>query len=133
MCGNADITLGLVIVGRRIELMFPRSVNEIVGIEVVGVFVGCIGGDGVFAGVVGILVGVVGILVGVVGIGVMTGGGFIGGDIMPIDRRARPSSGSSEIDAFLLVRRHVAPRCLCSWCGFIVFSPRVSVINPLPT
>jgi len=105
--------------------MFPRNVNEPVGVEVAPVFVGVF--VGVFAGVVGVFAGVVGmvvvggILVGIVGIEVMTGGGFIGADMVPIDRRARPSSGSTEIDAFLLGRRPVARRWLCSWCGFIVF------------
>jgi hypothetical protein len=125
--------------------MFPGSVNEPVEMELVGLCVGggllaVGGGVGMFVGVVGILVGivgmfvgVVGILVGIVGIGVMTGGGFIGGDIMPIDRRARPSSGSTEIDAFLLDLRPVARPWLCSWSGFIVFSPDVTFINRTST
>jgi len=101
-----------------IELMFPRNVNEAVGIEIAGVIVGAAGvvwgvvagAVGVVAGVVGMVVVIIGILVVIVGIEVMAGGEFIGADIMPIDRRARPSSGSTEIDAFLLDRRPVARR-----------------------
>jgi hypothetical protein len=121
-CGDVGIgiTLGFDIVGRKNELMFSRSVNKLVGFEGVGVLAGAVGAlagvggvfvvggvgilvgiVGVVIGIVGVVVGIVGILVGIVGIAVTTDGGFIGGDIMPIDRRARPSSGSTEIDAFL--------------------------------
>ncbi len=94
-----------------IELMFPRNVNELVGIEIACVIVCAVGVVwGVVAGAVGVVAGVVGILVVFVGIEVMAGGEFIGADIMPIDRRARPSSFSTEIDAFLLDRRPVARR-----------------------
>ncbi len=71
----------------------------------------------VFAAVVDVFV-VVGVLVTVVVTGVQAqcGVGFIGADDAPTDRRARPSSDSTEIDAFLLCRRW-----FCSWCGFIGF------------
>ncbi len=131
-CGNVGIALGFVIVGCSIELMFPGSVNDRFGLGPVGAIVRVIVVV-VLVGAVGILVGIVGILVGIVGIVVMPGDGFIGAGIMPIDRRARPSSGSTEIDMFLLDRRRVTRRWLCSWCGFIFFSPDVTVINGLPT
>lgn len=99
---NIGIALGGVIVGRRIKLMFPDSVSEAPGFEVVVPFVVL---AGMLVGVVGMPVGVVGMLVVIVGIGAMTAGGLIISDIVPIDRRARPSSGSTEIDAFLLERR----------------------------
>jgi len=118
LSGDVGTTFGFGIVGRRNERMFPRNVNELSGVEV---DVACVGVVGVVAGVVGMVVGVVGMVVGIVGIEVMTGGGFIGADMVAIDRRARPSSGSTEIDALLLVRRPAARRWLCSWCGFIGF------------
>jgi hypothetical protein len=39
-----------------------------------------------------------------------------------MDRRARPSSGSTEIDAFLLDRRAVARQWRCARCNFIFCS-----------
>jgi hypothetical protein len=142
MCGNVDTALGVVSVGRRIELRFPASVNEIGGTENVGLFadVVCVtpGVAGVFAGVVGIVfgivvgiagivVGIAGILVGIVGIEFMTGDEFIGADMPPIDWRHRPSRVSTEIDALLFARHPVTQRWLCSCCGFIVFSLRLRV------
>jgi hypothetical protein len=125
MCANGEVAIGCVIVGRRIEALLDERVNDAFGIEIViavvvvvvvvavGVVVGVVVGIvGMVVGIVGMVVGivvgivgmVVGILVGIVG-DVMTGDGLpIIGD-MPIDRRARPSSGSTEIDAFLLDRR----------------------------
>jgi hypothetical protein len=132
--GNVDIVLGLGIVGRRIQLSFWPNPNEAVWVEadvVLGVtvttVVGVAGAVGVAdaVGAAGILVGIgagAGMLVGIVGIDVMTGDGFIGGDIQLIDRRARPSSGSTQIDAFLRDRRPVARRLLCCSRGFIVLS-----------
>ena len=125
MCGNGEVAIGCVIVGRRIEALLDERVNDAFGIEivvvvvvvavgvVVGVVVGIVGMVvgvvGMVVGVVGMVVGivgmVVGMVVGIVGIDVKIGDGLpVGGD-MPIDRRARPSSGSTEIDAFLLDRR----------------------------
>jgi hypothetical protein len=116
MCGNG-IMPGVDFVGPRIEPMFPRATKGLVSVEV-----GC-PPIGVLVRIVGVLVGIVGMFVGIVGIGieVMSAGGFIIDPPEPIDRRARPSSGSTEIDAFLLDRRRVARRWLCSLCGFIVF------------
>jgi hypothetical protein len=125
--------------------MFDESVNDAVGIEIVGVvvvvvFAGgvvvVVGIVGVFAVGVGVVVGmfavgigvvvgivgmVVGILVGIVGIDVKIGDGLLIGVDMPIDRRARPSSGSTDSDAFLLDLRRGSRRFLCSWYGFIGF------------
>ena len=137
MCGNFGIAIDFGIVGRRNERKFSRNANEafwvacagVVGVVagVVGVVAGVVGVVagvvGMLVGIVGImvgmLVGIVGIMVGIVGIGVMTGVGFIGADMVPIDRRARPSSGSTESDALLLVRRRAARWWICSWYGFI--------------
>ena len=109
--GVVGVTLGFGIVGRRRRRMFPPNVNELSWVEV---DVACVGVVGVVAVVVvsvvvGMLVGVVGILVGI-GIEVMTGGGFIGADMVAMDRSSRPSSGSTEIDAILLVRGPAARR-----------------------
>jgi hypothetical protein len=114
-----------VIVGRRIEAWLDERVNDAFGIEivvvvvvvgevavgvVVGVVVGIVGMVvGIVGMVVGMVVGIVGIIVGIVvvivGIDVKIGDGLPVGGEMPIDRRARPSSGSTESDAFLLDRR----------------------------
>ncbi len=98
--------------------MLVDAVGMLVGI--VGMLVGMLVGM-----VVGMVVGVVGMMVGImngiVGIGVMTGGGFIGADMVLIDRRARPSSGSTESDAILLVLRPAARWWFCSWYAFIGF------------
>jgi hypothetical protein len=145
-CGKIEIVPGPEIVGRTTPLIPPANPNEAVGrfTVVVGVLVGVLVGvgEGVGIGIVGAGVGVVGVGVGIVGMGVMTGVGIVGMGVMtgvgivgmgvmtdggiigpppgPIDRRARPSSGSTEIDALLLDRRPVAGRRLCSGCGFIV-------------
>ena len=131
MCGDFGITIDFGIVGRRNERAFSRKVNEAVCDACAGVVGVVAGAVGVFAGVVGVLAGVVGVLVGmlgdmligmvvgvvgimvgimngIVGIGVMTGGGFIGAGMVTIDRTARPSSGSTESDKLLLVRRRAA-------------------------
>jgi hypothetical protein len=123
------------LVGRRIQLMFDCSPNEAAGLVGVVLGVGVVA-VGVVAGeFIGVLVGVfMGIFVGVelvgvelvgaglVGVGFMVAGGLGGVHHEPIDidRRARPSSGSTEIDAFLLNRRAVARRWLCSRCSLIV-------------
>jgi hypothetical protein len=132
MCANGEVAIGCVIVGRRIEALLDERVNDAFGIEivvvvvvvgvvavgvVVGVVVGIVGVVvgivgmvvgivGMVVGIVGIIVGIVGIIVGmvvvIVGVDVKIGDGLPVGGEMPIDRRARPSSGSTEIDAFLL-------------------------------
>jgi len=121
MCGNAGIVPGVDFVGPRIEPMFPRATKGLVSVEVgcppIGVLVRIVG---VLVGIVGMFVGIVGMFVGI-GIELMSCGGFIIDPMEPIDRRARPSSGSTEIDAFLLDRRLVARRWLCSLCAFILF------------
>ena len=69
-----------------------------------------------------------------VDIEVMTGGGFIGADMVAIDRRARPSSDSTEIDAFFLDRRSSRPTVALFLVRFHrFFPPDVTVINPKPT
>jgi hypothetical protein len=107
------------LVGRRIQLKLGGSTNEFAGRVgvVVGVGVVAVGVvTGEFAGVfVGECVGVE-----LVGVGVMFGGGLDGGVHQTVDRRARPSSGSTEIDACLLNRRAVTRRWLCSRCSLIV-------------
>ncbi len=135
--GDVGITLGFGIFGLSNERMFPRNVNVCSGADGAGAGVGAgvgavvagvvgvvVGAGGVVVGgvgIVGMVVGIVGMMVGIVGIEVMTGDGFIGADMPGIDRRARPSSCSTEIDALLLVRRPAARRSFCSWCGFIGF------------
>jgi hypothetical protein len=110
------------LVGRRIQLKLELSANELAGRVGVVVAGGVV--TGVFAGVfVGVCVGVfVGEFVGVelVGVGFMVAGGLAGGAHQPVDRRARPSSGSTEIDACLLNRRAVTRWWLCSRCSLIV-------------
>ena len=125
--GNVGVVPGVGIVGRRIQLKRPERPNEFVGVEVGCVFVGgFVGVAGVFVGAAGVFVGVVGVFVGVevgrvfvgvVGFEVAAGGGLVGVHQAVVDRRARPSSGSTEIDAFRLDRRW-----LCCLSGFIFFS-----------
>jgi hypothetical protein len=126
--GNAVITIGADFVGSRIERLFAPNVNDAdppelvpfpvtVVVVITGVLVGLVG-----IGIVdvGVLVGIVGIGDDITGIGLMTGAGIIAGDMPPIDRRARPSSCSTEIDTSVFDRRPFAPRRLCSSCGFMV-------------
>jgi hypothetical protein len=138
--GNVEITVGFDIVGRKIELSLTPSVNEAIPLDVTpfGVLVIAVVGAvgilvGIPVGIVGILAGIDGMLVGIIGIGLMTGGGFISGDMPPIDRSARPSSCSTEIDAFRRDRRPFARCRLGSSCGFIVVSPVVTEIISIPT
>jgi hypothetical protein len=120
-CGNVDITLVVDFVGSRIEKLLTRNVNEagVTGDELT-VLVGTI-----------VVLTTAGVLVGIVENGIIACAEFMNVDAPPTDKRARPSSRSTRIDARLRDRRPLARRP-CLSCGFIVCFPDVIEINPKP-
>jgi hypothetical protein len=121
-CGKVPVTLVVDFVGSRTERLLTRNVNEAaVTCDAFTVRVGTI-----------VVLTTAGVLVEIVENGVMICAGFMNGDGAPTDRRARPSSSSTRIDASLRDRRPLAQRLFFS-CGFIGSFPDVIEINPKPT